>query len=217
VNGKDKLRTAPRGESVQKILAKWEIRMSTQGIAEKKLDLPPKGPRNADPLTGAPGAHPIETGIGAAAGGAAAGMAAGLVGGPVSAVVGAAVGAVAGGYAGKGVGEMIDPTVDDTWLRDNFEMLPYVQDGDRFEEFQPAYRYGAAAESIYGDAAFDGMYDELEREWQTSHTDEMPWTRAEPAVRDGYQRTVAIRKQRELQGAPCESPVKDDELEPRLG
>jgi hypothetical protein len=195
----------------------WEISMSTQGNAEKKLDLPPKGPRNADPLTGAPGAHPIETGIGAAAGGAAAGMAAGLVGGPVTAAVGAAVGAVAGGYAGKGLGEMIDPTVEDTWLRDNFEALPYVQDGDRFEEFQPAYRYGAAAESIYGDSAFDAMYKELEHEWQTNHADEISWTRAEPAVRDGYQRTVELRKQRQIQGAPCESPLENDELESRLG
>ena len=83
------------------------------------------------------------------------------VGGPVSAAVGAAVGAVAGGYVGKRVGEMIDPTTDDPWLRDNFESRPYVEDGDNFEDFQPAYRYGAAAESVYGDAGFDSIHDEL--------------------------------------------------------
>src|SRR5580692_11156389 len=84
--------------------------MSTKINPEKKVDLPPTGRRNADPLTNAPGAHPVETGVGAAAIGAVSGMAAGAVAGPVGAAIGAAVGAVAGGYAGKGVGEMIDPT-----------------------------------------------------------------------------------------------------------
>ena len=91
---------------------------------EKKVDLPPKGNRNPDPITHAPGSHPIETGIGAAAVGAAGGMAVGAFTGPVGAAIGAAVGAVAGGYAGKGVGEMIDPTTEDNWLRDNFEIAP---------------------------------------------------------------------------------------------
>ena len=69
------------------------------------------GSENRDPITGAPGAHPVGTGVGAAAGGIAAGAAAGSVAGPVGTVVGAAVGAVAGGLAGKGVAEKVDPTV----------------------------------------------------------------------------------------------------------
>ena len=32
---------------------------------EKTVDLPPYGPRNPDPITDAPGSHPIETGVGA--------------------------------------------------------------------------------------------------------------------------------------------------------
>src|SRR5262249_44404492 len=112
---------------------------------EKKVDMPPKGRRNPDPITDAPGAHPIETGVGAAVVGAATGAVAGAFTGPIGAAVGAAAGAVAGGYAGKGVGEMIDPTTDDTWLRDNFDSRPYVQKGDTFEKYVPAYRYGAVA------------------------------------------------------------------------
>ena len=42
---------------------------------------------NRDPITGAPGAHPVGTGIGAAAGGVAAGAAAGTVAaGPIGAL-----------------------------------------------------------------------------------------------------------------------------------
>jgi hypothetical protein len=161
---------------------------------QKKVDLPPRGGRNADPITDEPGSHPIETGIGAAAGGAVTGMAGGAIGGPVSAVLGAAVGAVAGGYVGKSIGEVIDPTTDDNWLRDNFDSRPYVVEGDRFEDFEPAYRYGAAAESVYGDAGFDSMHGDLEREWETNYASEMPWGRARQAVKDGYERTVQIRK-----------------------
>ena len=85
----------------------------------KSVDLPPYGPRNPDPITNAPGSHPIETGVGAVIGGVASGMAVGMVGGPVGAVVGAIVGgAAAGGLAGKGVGELIDPTTEDNWIRE---------------------------------------------------------------------------------------------------
>src|SRR3954452_13410369 len=134
----------------------------------KKADLPPKGGRNADPITDAPGSHPIETGIGAALGGAASGMAVGAVAGPVTAAVGAALGAVAGGLAGKGVGELIDPTTEDNWLRDNFRSRPYVEEGETFDMYQPVYRYGAEAESKYGDAGFDAIVDDLEKDWARS-------------------------------------------------
>src|SRR5262249_53448756 len=95
--------------------------MATKRPTEKKGDLPPEGRRNPAPITDAPGAHPIETGIGAAVAGAASGLAAGAVAGPAGAAIGAAVGAVAGGLAGKGVGELIDPTTEDDRLRENFE------------------------------------------------------------------------------------------------
>jgi hypothetical protein len=164
-------------------------------VNEKKVDLPPRGDRNADPITGAPGAHPIETGIGAAAAGAAAGLAVGAFTGPVGAAVGAAVGAVAGGYAGKGVGEMIDPTTDDDWLRDNFESRPYVEEGDHFEDYQPAYRYGGEIESRYGDTGFETIEPKVQSEWdKLGDTVDYPWVEARPAVKDGYDRTVELRK-----------------------
>ena len=110
---------------------------------KKKVDLPPKGPRNADPLTDAPGSHPIETGVGAGLGGAAAGLAIGAVGGPVGAVIGGIVGgAVAGGLAGKGVGELIDPTTEDAWLREYFGSDSQHKKGETHEHYRDAYRYG---------------------------------------------------------------------------
>ena len=78
---------------------------------------PDSNPANRDPISGAPGAHPVGTGVGAVAGGAAAGAAIGAIAGPVGAVVGVAVGAVVGGLAGKGVAEMADPTAEEAYRR----------------------------------------------------------------------------------------------------
>ena len=167
---------------------------------EKTVDLPPKGIRNPDPITDAPGSHPIEAGIGAAVGGAASGMAAGTVAGPVGTAIGAAVGAVVGGYAGKGIGELIDPTTEDNWLRENFTTRPYVEEGDTFEDFQHAFRYGAWAESTYGDAGIDLRDEQLRKDWEESKNSNMPWTKAKDAIKDAYDRTVQLRKERYCSG-----------------
>jgi hypothetical protein len=171
--------------------------VETELYPEKKADLPSKGNRNPDPITLAPGSHPIETGIGAAVAGAASGSAVGAVAGPVGAAVGAAVGAVAGGYAGKGIGELIDPTTDDNWLRDNFTTRPYVREGDTFEKYYPAYRYGAKVESNYGEDDFDMIEGDLESGWnKTRNRAVMPWEHVRNAVKDSYERTVQIRRER---------------------
>jgi hypothetical protein len=182
--------------------------MSTKINPEKKVDLPPTGRRNADPLTNAPGSHPVETGVGAATVGAVSGMAAGAVAGPVGAAIGAAVGAVAGGYAGKGVGEMIDPTTEDSWLRDNFARRPYVKQGDTFEKYQPAYRYGAEAECRYGAGKFEAVEGDLESNWHSQTTDPvMRWKHVRDAVKDSYERAAQIRCTRDV------PEVCDDDLE----
>ena len=181
--------------------------MSTSVNPVKKIDLPPWGGRNADPITDEPGAHPIEAGIGAAAAGAAGGLAAGAVGGPLAAAVGVAVGAVAGGFAGKHVGEMIDPTTDDNWLRENFKSRPYVEMGDEYESFRSAYRYGALIESRHGDDGLDLTDEKLQEEWEASEEAGMPWSRACGAVKDGYDRSVQIRKER---GCGTDGPDASD-------
>jgi len=164
---------------------------------EKSVDVPPRGDRNPDPITDAPGSHPIETGIGAAVAGAASGMAVGAVTGPVGAAVGAAVGAVAGGYAGKGVGELIDPTTEDNWLRDRYKTRPYYREGDTFETHAPAYRYGAEAEARYGETRYEDLEGDLENGWEkVKDRGALEWERARDAVKDGYDRCCDIRKQK---------------------
>ncbi len=167
---------------------------------EKSLDLPPYGSRNPDPITDTPGAHPVEVGLGAALGGAASGAAIGLVAGPVGAAIGAVVGAVAGGYAGKGVGELIDPTTEDNWLRESFTDKHYVEKGETFEKYAPAYKHGATltADAKYAGKPFHEVEHHLKSEWETTHAPAtgLGWDKAKHAVKEGMDRTIQLREER---------------------
>ena len=143
---------------------------------------------NRDPITGAPGSHPVGTGVGAVAGGIAAGAAAGTVVGPVGTAIGAAVGAVVGGLAGKGIAEMIDPTAEDAYWRENYADRPYTEGGS-YDEFGPAYRYGVSSYSEYPDRRFEDIEPDLRRNWPAARgTSRLEWDRARLAAKDSWQR-----------------------------
>ena len=146
--------------------------------------------RNAN--TDSLGAHPVGTGVGAVAGGiagaAAAGALAGTVVGPVGTVVGAVVGAVAGGLAGHGVAAMIDPTVEDSYWRDNYSSRPYVS-GGTYDDYGPAYRYGVDGYGQYKGRRFDEVETELSRDWQRAKgSSTLTWEKAKHATRDSWNR-----------------------------
>jgi len=154
--------------------------------------------RNEDPLTGAPGAHPVGTGIGAAAGGAAglgigaavaAGAATGSVAGPAGMAAGAAIGAIVGGLAGKAAAEQVDPTVEDAYWRENYRSRPYVDKNASYDMYQPAYRYGWESRSRYPGRSFDEVETELGRDWQSRRdTSSLDWERGKSAARDAWHR-----------------------------
>lgn len=144
---------------------------------------------NRDPISGAPGAHPIGTGVGAALGGAAAGAAAGAVAGPPGAVIGAVVGAVAGGLAGKATAEAIDPTAEEAYWREEFRTRPYVTGGSTFDDYGPAYRYGVDSYQSQPGRTFDEIEADLGRDWARARgSSKLEWDRAKLATRDSWQR-----------------------------
>ena len=166
--------------------------MST--IVSKEMDKAIASEENRDPHSGAPGAHPVGTGIGAALGGAAAGAAAGTVVGPVGTVVGAAVGAIVGGLAGKGVAEAIDPTREIAYWRENYRTRPYADQAAAFDEYEPAYGYGVAAHTKYPGRSFDDLDTELSRDWNAARgKSTLEWDRARLASRDAWDRVNTIR------------------------
>jgi uncharacterized protein (TIGR02271 family) len=148
------------------------------------------GDTNPDPITGAPGSHPVGTGAGAAAGGAA-GAAVGSVAGPVGTVVGAAVGAVAGGLAGKGVAEQVDPTAEEQYWREAHSSRPYVEKGRDYSHYAPAYQYGWESRTRHtAGGSFDEVEPELRSGWGREHGTKtgLAWEHARPAVRDAWER-----------------------------
>jgi phage tail tape-measure protein len=143
---------------------------------------------NRDPITGEPGAHPIGTGAGAAAGGAT-GATIGSIGGPVGAVVGGAVGAVVGGLAGKGAAEKVNPTLEDTYWRDNYKTRPYAKADMSYETYQPAYRYGWESRGNHVGKSYDEVETDLESGWDKAKgTSKLAWSDAKLAVRDAWHR-----------------------------
>lgn len=149
---------------------------------------------NRDPLTGAPGAHPVGTGVGALLGGAAAGAAAGTVAGPVGTVAGAAIGAVVGGLAGKGVAEAIDPTRERDYWSENFRGREYVDAHSSFDDYGPAYGFGVEARGLHPGRRFDEVEHELSGDWNTRRgTSGLSWEQAKHAARDAWNRITPSR------------------------
>lgn len=144
--------------------------------------------RNPDPITGAPGSHPVGTGIGAAVGGAATGAAVGTVAGPVGTAVGAAVGAVVGGLAGKGIAEKIDPTREDAYWRDNHARQPFANKRS-YDDLAPAYRVGYEGYGEYGVAGktFEESEAELRRKYEGQNA-KCGWNEARLASQAAWQK-----------------------------
>ena len=144
---------------------------------------------NRDPISGAPGAHPVGTGIGAAAGGMAAGAAAGSVAGPVGALAGAAVGAVVGGLAGKGIAEKIDPTAEEAYWRTQYAREPYYERGYTFDDYHPGYRTGWEGRARYAGRSYDQVERDLQRDYQRNRgNSQLEWAKNRHAVRAAWDR-----------------------------
>ena len=172
-----------------------------------------------DPITGAPGFHPIGTGVGAAGGGlagAAAGAAIGSVvpgiGTIIGGVVGTIAGAAGGGLAGHAIAENVDPSAEDTYWRENYTSRPYVEKGTDYTEYAPAYRYGWESSANNPDIAYDQAEPHLEKNWSENEPKpKMEWDKAKYAVKDAWDR-VARGGTRKLEKGKEAVPVVEEQL-----
>jgi uncharacterized protein (TIGR02271 family) len=153
---------------------------------------------NPDPITNAPGSHPVATGVGAAAAGAAGAAIGSIVPGIGTAIggaVGAVVGAVGGGLAGKAVGEAIDPTETDDYWRENYKDRDYVQKGTDYDRYRPAYQYGAQLADRCETNTFD---DKAARSgWESNPNYKgIDYDNAKGAIQDEFNRKIQLREER---------------------
>lgn len=161
--------------------------MNDQDIVQKQNQ-----DANRDPITGAPGSHPVGTGVGAVIGGASAGAVIGSIAGPVGTVAGIAVGAVLGGLAGKGVAEAVDPTAEEAYWRAEYPNRPYAAPTKPFEAVSPAYKFGWEARSRHPSRSFDEAQLDIRGEWERENPT-TPFSEAEPAIRDSWNRVDTKR------------------------
>ena len=146
---------------------------------------------NRDPLTGAPGAHPVGTGVGATGGGAAGAAIGAAVGGPVGAAVGLAAGAVAGGLAGKGAAEVVNPTAEDAYWRQNYSTQPWVERTRTYDDYAPAFRTGYEGYARYGTQrkSFDQVEPNLRTDYERlKGKSSLAWENAKAASRAAWDR-----------------------------
>ncbi len=146
---------------------------------------------NPDPITGAPGSHPVGVGVGGT-GGAVAGAVVGSLLGPIGTLVGGAIGAIAGAAAGKGVAERIDPTGEVEYWRGEYVNRPYVDKQYSYEsDYAPAYTYGNTVRTQYGDRRWDDSLEaEVRQGWDAAREkSRLEWAQARDAVRDAYDRS----------------------------
>ncbi len=148
-------------------------------------------PANRDPITGAPGSHPVGTAAGAASGGLAGAAIGTAAGGPVGAAVGAAVGAVAGGLAGHAAGEAVNPSVEDIYWRQAHIREPYYRKDFTYDDYGPAYRTGYEGASRY--VGQNKRFDEVEPNLRTDFErmkgkSRFAWEDAKQAARAAWDR-----------------------------
>ncbi len=170
--------------------------------------------KNPDPITGAPGAHPVGVGVGTAVGGAAGGAAAaavagaamGSAAGPVGTVVGVVAGGIAGAIAGKSVAESVNPTEEDAYWQGNYHTRPYVDKGTSYDVYRPAYQYGWESRARHEGKRFEDVEGDLRTGWEGTKS-KLGWDKARHAVRDAWER-IEIRHTGTSKAAESSSPPK---------
>jgi len=132
-------------------------------------------------------------------GGAVAGAAIGTAVMPgIGTAVGALVGAVAGGATGTAVADYVDPAEEEKYWKENYPSRPYYKDDVEFEQYQPAYRYGAKAASRYPGKSFEEIEKRLSRNWPQARGElsSLSWSKVRDAVRDAHERTIKLHEER---------------------
>lgn len=145
---------------------------------------------NRDPITHAPGSHPVGVGVGGV-GGAAVGAGIGALFGPIGMLVGGVVGTLAGAGAGKGLAERIDPTGESEYWRNEYSKRPYADSNFSYDtDYEPAYQYGTSVRTQYRDRSWDDTLEqEIRSDWDNNRgTSRLSWEQARGAVADAFDR-----------------------------
>jgi hypothetical protein len=93
----------------------------------------------------------------------------------------------------------VDRPFDPDYWSQRFSSEPYLEQGDRFQDFEPAYRFG---HSLYGEIDdFDLRIEECERLWEQEKMEsKLTWARAKNAARAAWQHAGAAAESKSREG-----------------
>ncbi|MFL6662594.1 MAG: general stress protein [Rhizobacter sp.] len=80
---------------------------------------------------------------------------------------------------------------DDSEFRKDFD-AQYASSGARYDEYQPAYRYGSdmASDKRYSGRKWEDIEPDARRDWEQAHPDSA-WDRFKAAIRHGWERVTS--------------------------
>jgi hypothetical protein len=85
--------------------------------------------------------------------------------------------------------DVVDTDAEEAYWRQNFWHRPYVRKGTSFNEFRPAYRYGADAHRLHPSESFEQVEAEMRSGWDRyKGTSSLTWDDARLAAREAWQR-----------------------------
>ncbi len=77
----------------------------------------------------------------------------------------------------------------------NYASRPYVEAGEEYEDYAPAYLYGVFLYHSNPERHFDAFEDELANGWASARGDSsLDWIKAKPAVREAWYRVSDLAK-----------------------
>ena len=178
--------TKATDQAVQ-VQAKAEAKADSNFV--KAADKAEASAMNRDPITDAPGSHPVGTGLGTT-GGAVAGAVVGSIAGPLGTLVGGVVGAIAGAGIGHVTGEAVNPTAEEAYWRGAYINEPYYDSNYTFDDYAAAYRRaGLVRRKGAADLTWEQAESDLKTDWmRNKNTSRLRWDQASVASRAAWDR-----------------------------
>ena len=92
------------------------------------------------------------------------------------------------------IGTRSDWTTEETYWRENYNRRPYVQPGQDYDAYGPAYRFGYDASTRYPVKNWNDVEADLRRDWDRyEYRGQSTWEQIKSAVRDAWDRMTGNR------------------------
>jgi hypothetical protein len=90
---------------------------------------------------------------------------------------------------GRAPVEPVEPFGDSGYWTEQFSREPYYLEGDRYDDYDAAYRIGYGARRLHPARDFASLESELQREWENRKgPSRLDWSRARQAVIRAWER-----------------------------